>query len=147
MKHIAIIMAALCAACFAQASDQVWELTSHPTNSTYAVTNSAKPFVGKLQEIAIYAPAGSTGSVSIAIVDPFATAASFVIVTNAITSGYTVWHPRIMPVALAGATALTVTNVDGVAGCYFVAGETVTATLSEATATNKVWKFRLKYEK
>lgn len=145
MKKTAIIISMLAAALSAVASDQVWSVTTNPTNAPLAVTASAKGFAGELLELSVYNPVGSTGVVAFTAVDPYS--GQSVALASGPVSTQTVWRPRIAPVAVTGASTITMTNTAGSSDVFMVAGETITAALSGASGTNQEWKFRVKYER
>lgn len=145
MRKLSIIMGMMFIAFASIAGEQyVWTVTTHATTSTVAVTKYADPFIGEIDEIAVYTPSGVTGAVTIAAIDPYSSTA-FVLATNAAVTGYMVWAPRIVPPIVTGATSLTVTNGnDSTAEKYFALGESIRAVVSEATKTGQVFRIRLK---
>jgi hypothetical protein len=145
MKKGAIIIMACLAVMTARASDQVWSVTTHASTSTVTVTSTAKAFTGELLELQVYNPAGATGVVTFAAVDPY-NGESVTLASGSVATS-TVWRPRIAPVAVTGEHSVTVTNSAGASEFFTVAGEAITAALSGASVTNQEWKFRVKYER
>ena len=129
----------------ARASDQVWSVITHASTSTVTVTAAAKAFAGELQELQVYNPAGATGIVTFAAVDPYS-GESITLASGSVTTS-TVWRPRIAAVAVAGEHSVTITNTTGASEMFMVAGEAITVALSGASVTNQEWKFRVKYER
>ena len=145
MKKGAIILLACLAVLTARASDQVFSVTTHASTSTVTVTATAKAFTGELQELQVYNPAGATGIVTFAAVDPYS-GESITLASGSVTTS-TVWRPRIAAVAVAGEHSVTITNTTGASEMFMVAGEAITVALSVASVTNQEWKFRVKYER
>lgn len=144
MKQVSILLAVILAAGVAMAAEQQFSVKTHSTTSSVAVNVTAAGFMGEVYELAAYTTAGVTCDVSIVVSDPVS-GDVLVLATNAVT-GRMIWRPRIMAVDIAGAGALVVTNaVDG--DCFLMAGETMTATISNASKTNSNVKIRVKYEK
>jgi hypothetical protein len=142
MRKIIVIVAML-AACLCRAGD--WRdivITTHATTSSVAVTKYADPFTGEIDEIAVYSPAGVTGAVAVAAIDPYSSGA-LVLATNATVTGYMVWKPRIEAPAVGGATSLTVTNTAS-ADRFRAQGERIRAIVSDASKTNQEFRIRLK---
>ena len=120
----------------------MFTVTTHAQTSTVAVTEYADPFIGEIDEIAVYSSAGVTGAVAIAAIDPYSSGA-LVLATNATVTGYMVWKPRIEVVAVGGATSLAVTNTV-TADRFRAQGERIRAIVSDATATSSVFRVRIK---
>jgi hypothetical protein len=138
---LCIACAILLAASGAVAGGAVWQIPA--TVSTAAVDRvaSSPGFIGTLEEVEMYGASDATGVVTLAVVDPYSGAAVTVATNAALTSGKKVWRPRIVPPAVTGATALSITNSGD---ALYLDGETVRATLSGVTGTNKVLRFRVK---
>ena len=146
MKQAFFILILVALAGVGLAADQVWQVRTHASTSTVAVTANAPAFVGALDEVAVYVPADGTGTVTFAAVDPYS-GASLTLGTVSAATAYTVFRPRVAAVAEGGANALVITNSGASTERFLVAGESIRATLSDANGTNKVWTFRLKYER
>jgi len=142
MKRV-LISALVAVACSSYASDVVWDVTSNPTNAALAVSGSARPFVGQLDSVHVYVPVGLTGTVSVAINTPYG-GPDVIVATKAAATGYTVFVPRVTATTTAGAAGLTVTNAGHRA---VMAGESITATISAVSDTNKTIRFRAVYTK
>lgn len=141
MKTLALLSMLLCAS-VALCGDMVtWTLRSHLTSSV-PVTAYANPFVGEIDEVAVYGSAGATGTVSVTITDSFSGNA-LVLCTNAAVSAYTVWTPRVEIAAIGGATALTITNT-ATADRFRMCGEKLSATVNSSTPTGILYRVRVK---
>ncbi len=145
MRKLAIIIMATLIAGVAQAS--TWDVRSHSLTSSVPVSADSRAVVGELDSVSVYFDAGVTGTVSVAIIDPYRAGQQTVVATNADTTGFRIWRPRLAAVGttgIDGATSLSVTN----AGDRIILdGETVRATISAVSDTNAVVRFRVKVKK
>jgi hypothetical protein len=143
MRKAIIACAGLLVAACAFAGDVTWTVTSNPTNAAAEVSGTAAHRVGALESIHVYLPAGVTGTVSVALQQPYG-GPSLVLATNADTVAYRVFSPRIAATDSAGASAWSVTNNGD---RVWLSGETLTATISAVSVTNSPILFRAVYEK
>ena len=142
MRAAILIVCAVLACAAASAKEAVWAIPATVTTSAVTRTSDCQAFVGDLDEVTLYGATSATGTISIALVDPY-NSSTLVIATNAaLTTGKKVWRPRIAAPVVAGASALTVTNSGD---RFYVSGETLRASLAGVTGTNAVIRFRVKY--
>jgi len=141
-KTILAVVAVVGLALVASASEAVmWTITTG-TNAAAAVTKQANPFVGEIDSIAVYTDAGVTGEVAVVATDPYSGAA-LVLGTNAAVTGYVVWTPRMAEADVGGSTVRVVTNTP-TADRFFAFGESVSATVRGASATNATFRITIK---
>jgi len=122
---------------------RTFTVTMNSSNAALAITNFADPFVGEIDEIAVYTPSGVTGAVAIAAIDPYSSGA-LVLATNAAVTGYEVWRPRIEAPAVGGATAFSVTNKTATSEPFRAQGESMRAIVSAASKTSAVFRVFIK---
>ena len=143
IKKMSLVLSVVLCAVACMAGDfRTFTVTMNPTNAALAITNFADPFVGEIDEISVYTPAGVTGAVAIAAIDPYSSGA-LVLATNAAVTVYEVWRPRIEVPAVGGATSLAVTNTV-TADRFRAQGESIRAIVSAASKTSAVFRVFIK---
>jgi hypothetical protein len=139
MRKLSIIIgAAVMAAAGAFAGEQITFTVATGTNTT--ATGYANPFTGQIDEIAVYSTV-ATGTVSIAAIDPYSSAA-LVLATNATQGSYAVWMPRVDATAATGDTARVITNTTG-DDLFNAQGERIRAVIS-GSRTGVTYRVRIK---
>lgn len=142
-KLLPVMLVALGVACACAAGD-VREIlvTTHAQTAAVAVAKYADPFTGEIDEVAVFTPAGVTGAVAVAAIDPYS-GSSLVLATNEAATGYMVWKPRIVAPVVGGAEDLTVTNTASL-DRFYALGERLLATVSDASKTSQTFRIRVK---
>ncbi len=139
-----IVTVWLMSACAVFAGDARTKIKSVTTTATNAATtvSTTLDFTGYLESIIVDPPAGSpTGTVSIAYQPKLATASAVTLVSKAGLTTETVFRPRV-----------DTTTTDGTANTgdtptrFFLAGETITFSISSANVTSAVWNACFKWE-
>ena len=145
MKRTCLILAVLVCACAALAGEKekTWTVTTGTNAAGQVITGYADPFVGQIDEIAVYTDANITGTVVVVAIDPYSSNA-LVLATNVAVSSYHVFKPRVPSVAAEGTNVLAVTVVSTTSEPYNAQGEKIRATVSGAMATNETIRFRIK---
>ena len=143
MRKIIIIITAILMAGICRADDyRTWTITSHSSTSSIAMTNFANPFVGEIDEISVYGPAGVTGAVQIAAVNPYSGVA-LILGSNATLSTNWVWRPKVDEPLTTGSQVLVVTNTT-TDDRFYAMGESIRATLSAVSTTSAVFRVFIK---
>ena len=139
MRKLSLILSAglaLVAAC-ALAGQITWTAATG-TNTTS--TSYADPFIGEIDEIAVYSTV-ATGTVSIAAIDPYSSTA-LVLATNATQGTYAVWMPRVDATASTGDAARVITYTTG-DDYYNAQGERIRAVVT-GSRTGVTYRVRIK---